>query len=317
MYKKSMHEILYYDIKEDIDWEYEVKNTEFMNNHKYKYIFQNNLLNGAIVKYEKYNFPNEHIMELDCRGTKLELNYLRLTLKGLYYDVYRLIDRKFDKVVLYKTKSGFKIVISIYNEDLHEIEEGENEEFIAQIEAKELIVEEIESIYPSEDSRIDYKTEEKFKLKTLQQWQDNEDIGYYYRFNELESMGKVITDEYYRLKQSKVLKVSKDIQYFVENFDFRECTVNDFGMTNKGYFYIRIEKGPDYFEFDESHLEVELLQVRFIGVRELKADCTGSIHSCCIKIDFDNSIEFQLLLGLDEYTIIKVHAEDLVIEFER
>jgi len=49
---------------------------------------------------------------------------------------------------------------------------------------------------------------------------DSEDIGYYYRFNELISMSKVITDEYYRLKKAKNLNISKDLQYFVENFDF-------------------------------------------------------------------------------------------------
>ncbi|MCC3870113.1 hypothetical protein [Terrisporobacter mayombei] len=318
MHKKSMYEIFCNDITENIDWNYSEKNVSFMSDVKYKYIFENNLLNGAIVKYEQYDFQNNHIVELDCRNTKLEFNYLRLTFKGLYYDLYRLIDQKIDKTVLYKTQGGFKAAILIYIEDLHEIEEEET--FIPQIEAKELVIEEIENISDKNYVNEYYKhlseqKGEEFKLKILQQWQNNDDIGYYYRFNELISMSKVITDQYDRLKRTKNLKVSKDIQYFVENFDFRECTVNDFGKTYRGDFYIRIESGPSYFEFNEDDPEVELLQIRFIGVRELEANYTGSIHSCCIKIDFDNSIEFQLLVGVEEYTVIKVHAEDLIIDF--
>lgn len=296
---------------------------------KYRHILKDNLLNGAIVKYESYDFFNEHIIELDCTNTKCKFDYLRFTFKSLLYDTEFFLDKMFTKVELYEIKDGFRIIFSIYQQENNEYKEDylkledkkiKREELCYIIEAKELIIEEIKSIFYENDideylKKSNTKKGEEFKLKILQQWMDNEDIGYYYRFNELISMSRVITDEYDRRKEVKNLNLSKDLQYFVENFDFRECTVNDFGMKDDSDFYINIETCSNYFKFNEDKSEVELLQVIFKGTKNVEANNTGFIDSCCIKIDYDNTIEFQLLVESDGYNIIKVHAEDLVIEF--
>ena len=296
---------------------------------KYRHILKDNLLNGAIVKYESYDFFNEHIIELDCTNTKCKFDYLRFTFKSLLYDTEIFLDKMFTKVELYEIKDGFGIIFSIYQQENNEYKEDylkledkkiKREELCYIIEAKELIIEEIKSIFYENDmdeylKKSNTKKGEEFKLKILQQWMDNEDIGYYYRFNELISMSRVITDEYDRRKEVKNLNLSKDLQYFVENFDFRECTVNDFGMKDDSDFYINIETCSNYFKFNEDKSEVELLQVIFKGTKNVEANNTGFIDSCCIKIDYDNTIEFQLLVESDGYNIIKVHAEDLVIEF--
>lgn len=325
MYKKSRYE----KSSLKLDYKYEEKHSEnVIISPKYRYILKDNLLNGAIVKYESYDFLNEHIIELDCIKTKCEYDYLRFTFKSLLYDTEIFLDKMFTKVELYKIKDGFRIIFSIYQQENNEYKEDylksedktKRDELCYIIEAKELIIEEIKSISNENDideylKKLKTKKGSEFKLKILQQWMDNEDIGYYYRFNELISMSKVITDEYYRLKEVKKLNLSKDLQYFVENFDFRECAVNDFGMKDDGDFYINIKKGSNYFEFNEDKPEVEILQVAFKGIKNVEANNTGFIDSCCIKIDYDHTIEFQLLVESDGYDIIKVHAKDLVIDF--
>ena len=325
MYKKSRCEksIL------NLDYKYEEKHSEnVIISPKYRHILKDNLLEGAIVKYESYDSFNEHIIELDCTKTKCEFDYLRFTFKSLLYDIEIFLDKMFTKVELYKIKDGFRIIFSIYQQENNEYKEDflksqdkiKRDELCYIMEAKELIIEEIKSI--SSENYIDEylkksksKKGEEFKLKILQQWMDNEDIGYYYRFNELISMSKVITDEYYTLKKAKNLNLSKDLQYFVENFDFRECAVNDFGMKDDGNFYINIEKGSNYFEFNEDKPEVKLLQITFKGTKNVEANNIGLIDSCCIKIDYDDMIEVQLLVESDGYHILKVNAQDLVIDF--